>query len=65
MVSRFIKPGTVSNVPYNHYSALKSIEQIFGVPFLGFAGQSGLVTFGADIFTDAGNVNKNNDHDGD
>jgi hypothetical protein len=65
MVSRFIKPGTVSNVPYNHYSALKSIEQMFGVPFLGFAGQPGLVTFGADIFTDAGNVNKNNDHDGD
>ena len=65
MLSRFIKPGTVSDVPYNHYSALKSIEQIFGVPFLGFAGQSGLVTFGADIFTNAGNVDKKNDHDGD
>jgi phosphatidylinositol-3-phosphatase len=51
MLSRFIKPGTVSNVPYNHFSALKSIEQIFGVPFLGMAGQPGLSSFGADIFS--------------
>jgi hypothetical protein len=65
MLSRFINPGTFSNVPYNHYSALKSFEQIFGLPYLGFAGQPGLVTFGADIFTNAGNVNKKNDHDGD
>jgi hypothetical protein len=65
MISRFIKPNTVSNVPYNHFSALKSIEEIFGVPFLGFAGQPGLVAFGPDIYSNAGNVNKNNDHDGD
>jgi len=52
MISRFIKPGTVSNVAYNHYSQLKTVEQIFGLPYLGFAGQPGLSTFGADIFTD-------------
>src|SRR5262249_12501023 len=65
MLSRFIKPGTGSNVPDHHYSALKSLEQALRVPSLGFGGQPGLASFGVDIFTDAGNVNKANDHDGD
>ncbi|QBQ97231.1 alkaline phosphatase family protein [Paraburkholderia pallida] len=51
MISKFIKPGTVSTVPYNHYSMLKSIEDIFGLSHLGYAGQTGLVGFGNDIFT--------------
>ncbi|MEO6829678.1 MAG: alkaline phosphatase family protein [Acidobacteriaceae bacterium] len=52
LLSRYIRPGTVSNVPYNHYSLLKSIEEIFGIhEYLGYAGQKGLVAFGPDIFT--------------
>ncbi|HZZ13293.1 MAG TPA: alkaline phosphatase family protein [Paraburkholderia sp.] len=51
MISKFIKPGTVSTVQYNHYSMLKSIEDIFQLGYLGYAGQSGLVGFGNDIFT--------------
>jgi hypothetical protein len=51
MISKFIKPGTVSTVPYNHYSMLKSIEDIFQLDHLGYAGQAGLVGFGSDIFT--------------
>ncbi len=51
MISKFIKPGTVSTVPYNHYSMLKSIEDMFGLGYLGYAGQSGLASFGKDIFT--------------
>ncbi len=51
MISKFIKPGTVTTVPYNHYSMLKSIEDIFGLGYLGYAGQAGLVSFGSDIFT--------------
>ncbi len=50
MISKFIKPGTVSTVQYNHYSLLKSIEDIFGLDHLGYAGQGGLVGFGNDIF---------------
>ena len=50
MISPFIKPGTVSDVPYNHYSQLKSIENMFGLPYLGYANQMDLVTFGKDIF---------------
>jgi hypothetical protein len=50
LVSRFIKPGTVSRIPYNHYSLLRSIEDFFAVDYLGYAGQQGLKGFGKDIF---------------
>jgi len=53
MLSPFIKPGTVSLLPYNHYALLRSVEDMFDLPHLGFAGQPGLRTFGADIFTRA------------
>jgi phosphatidylinositol-3-phosphatase len=51
LLSRFIKPGTVTNVPYNHYSLLRSVEDAFGLAHLGYAGQSGLTSFGRDVFT--------------
>jgi len=51
ILSPFVAPGTVSNTPYNHYSLLGSLEDIFGLSRLGYAGQGGLVTFGADIYT--------------
>jgi phosphatidylinositol-3-phosphatase len=53
LVSPFIAPGTVSDVPYNHYSLLRSIEDMFGLDHLGYAGQAGLKPFGADIFRGA------------
>jgi phosphatidylinositol-3-phosphatase len=51
LLSPFITPGTVSDVGYNHYSMLKSLEDIFGLPYLGYAGQAGLVPFGSDVYT--------------
>ncbi len=55
LLSKFIKPGTVSRVDYNHYSMLKTLQDIFGVqPYLGYAGQTGLARFGSDIFTNSG-----------
>ena len=52
MLSRFIKPGTVSNTAYNHYSMLKSLENIFQTNgYLGYADDQNLVPFGNDIFT--------------
>ncbi len=51
LLSRFIKPGTVSNVPYNHYSLLRSIEDVFRLAHLGYAGRAGLASFGRDVFT--------------
>jgi hypothetical protein len=51
LISPFIKPGTVSDVPYNHYSLLRSVEDLFGLPHLGYAGRAGLVGFGKDVYT--------------
>jgi phosphatidylinositol-3-phosphatase len=51
LISPFIKPGTVSRVPYNHYSLLRSVEDIFGLPHLGYAASKGLVPFGADVYS--------------
>ena len=45
LLSPFLKSGTVSNVPFNHYSMLKTVEDIFGLDHLGYAGQPGLQGF--------------------
>ena len=51
LLSPFIRAGTVSRVPYNHYSLLRTVEDIFGVPHLLYAGRKGLASFGKDVFT--------------
>ncbi|HVO06798.1 MAG TPA: alkaline phosphatase family protein [Burkholderiaceae bacterium] len=51
LLSPFIKPGTATTVSYNHYSLLRSVEDLFGLPHLGFAAQPGLQAFGADVYT--------------
>jgi hypothetical protein len=52
LISPFIRGGTVSTVPYNHYSTLATIEDIFGLPKLGQA-RTVSGTFGRDVFTGA------------
>jgi hypothetical protein len=52
-LSPFVKPGTVSAVPYNHYSLLRTVEAIFALPYLGYAAERDLNIFGADVFTAA------------
>jgi len=54
LLSPFVKPGTVSAVPYNHYSLLKTIEAIFGLAPLGYAAQPDLRVLGRDVWTGAG-----------
>ena len=51
LLSPFIRPGTVSTVPYNHYALLRSIEDLFGLVHLGYAAQPGLRAFGPDVYT--------------
>ena len=51
VLSPFIKPGTVSISAYNHYAVLKSVEDIFRLKHLGYAGQPGLDGFGPDVYT--------------
>lgn len=50
-LSPFIRPGTVSNQPYNHFSALRTVEQLFGLPLLGYAASPDPGSFGADVFS--------------
>ena len=53
VLSKFVQPGTVSAVPYNHYSLLRTVEALFGLPYLGYAAEKGLQMFGADVFSAA------------
>jgi phosphatidylinositol-3-phosphatase len=51
VLSPFVKPGTVSAEPYNHYSLLRTVEELFGLAPLGYAGEPHLKGFGPDVFT--------------
>jgi hypothetical protein len=51
LLSKFIRPGTVSAVPYNHYSLLRTLEAIFGLPYLGYAADENLRVFGPEVFS--------------
>jgi hypothetical protein len=60
LISPYIYPGTVSNVYYNHYSWLRTMEDLFNVKsaspgldkkgHIGYAAQPGLAPFGKDVF---------------
>jgi hypothetical protein len=51
LLSPCIAPGTVTQTAYNHYTMLRSVEDIFGLAHLGYAQLSGETTFGSDVFT--------------
>lgn len=50
LISPIIRGGTVSDTPYNHYSLLASVEDIFSLPYLGYAGGHRQNRFGADVY---------------
>jgi hypothetical protein len=50
IVSSRTAPNTTSSTPYNHYSLLRSLEDLFDVGHLGFAAMDGLAPFGADVY---------------
>ncbi len=53
LLSPFIRAGTVSTVPYNHFSTLATVEDLFGLAKLGQAATTS-ATYGRDVFTAAG-----------
>ena len=53
LISPCIAPGTVSQTPYNHYTMLRSVEDLFHLPHLGYAQLPGETSFGSDVFTRA------------
>ena len=60
LISPYISPGSQSDVFYNHYSWLRTMEDLFGVAaaspgidglgHIGYAAQVGLQPFGTDVF---------------
>src|SRR3954452_3207650 len=50
VVSPYTEPGSTNDTAYNHYSFLRSIEDLFGLSHLGYAGAAGLRPFGDDVF---------------
>jgi phospholipase C len=67
LLSPFLKPGTVSNTFFNHYSLLKTIEDIFDIrDHLGYASQQGLLGFFDCVSSDVATRRDRDDrHDGD
>jgi hypothetical protein len=51
VISRWTRANTTSAVPYNHYSLLASLEEIFGLSRLGFAAAPGPTPFGSDVYS--------------
>ena len=49
IVSRWTRPGRVNATAYNHYGLLRSIEDLFGLGHLGYAGAPGVASFGRDV----------------
>jgi len=62
LISPYITPGTVSDRFYDHYSWLRTMEDLFdvgdaspgldGLGHIGYASQIGLAPFGGDVFND-------------
>ena len=50
LISAQVKSATSTATPYNHYALLCSLEDIFGLGHLGFAGAPGLTCFGKDVY---------------
>jgi phosphatidylinositol-3-phosphatase len=50
LISPFIKRGTVNSQPYNHYDYLHTMEDIFGLDYLGYAARDEVRSFGTDVF---------------
>jgi hypothetical protein len=49
LLSRYVTPGGENTTPYNHYSLLRTVEDIFGLPHLADAGQAGVTSFSGEV----------------
>ncbi|GAA1921459.1 alkaline phosphatase family protein [Nocardioides marmoribigeumensis] len=50
VISRWTRANTWSSTPYNHYSLLASLEEVFRLPKLGYAARAGRDRFGLDVY---------------
>lgn len=50
LLSKFVKAGTVDDTEYDHFALLRSIEDLFSLDPLGYAGRKGEAGFGEDVW---------------
>jgi len=51
LISKYVKPGSINVLgQYNHFSLLASIEDLFGLSHLGYAGAQGLLVFDTSVY---------------
>lgn len=51
LISKYVKPGSFNATgQYNHFSLLRSIENLFALQPLGYAAEPGLLTFDSSVF---------------
>jgi phosphatidylinositol-3-phosphatase len=50
LLSPFVKPATTSQEPYNHFSLLRTVEDLFALKHLGYAGSAGVSAFEPSLF---------------
>jgi phosphatidylinositol-3-phosphatase len=51
LISPFVKPATFDQEPFNDFSLLRTIENLFGLPPLGYAATRGLSSLEAPVFS--------------
>jgi hypothetical protein len=51
LLSPFVKAGTTSQEPYNHFSLLRTIEDLFGLKHLGYAADAHVGSLEPSLFT--------------
>ena len=51
LLSPFVKGGNLVQDEYNHFSLLRTVEDIFGLSHLGYADASGVSSFSPSLFT--------------
>jgi len=49
LLSRYVAAGAESASPYNHYSLLRTVEDLFGLPHLANAGEAGVPSFSGEV----------------
>ncbi len=54
LLSSFVKPGSTSQEQFNHFSLLRTIEDLFGLKHLGYAGSAGVSSFGSSVLSARG-----------
>jgi len=60
LLSPYVKAASTNSTPYNHYALLCSIENLFGLDKLGYAGQSGLQCFDGSVYNNPKGTTKVN-----